>query len=98
MMHPEELTEEEQARMSFVFRMFSNQYQKIFNLYRTGVLAEDEWITYAMQCGQFLGSPGGLLYLQHNTDYPDLTKAIQPYMKGYDVMKFTFIDGQPTKK
>ena len=95
MFEPDKLTEQEQPRLAFVFRMFVNQYHKIYSLYTTGALPEEEWITYAKQAGQFLGSPGGQRYLKGNTDFPELSEAIRPYMADVSVMNFSFSHDKP---
>ena len=98
MTNPESLNEKEQARTAFLFRMFHNQYHKIFHLYRTGVLAEEEWVTYAKQCGQILGTPGGRAFLKGNTDYPDLLDAVTPYMDENPTFDFTFTNEAPSNE
>ena len=90
MYKPDELNESQQARLAFVFRMFYNQYDKIFHLYRTGVLSKDEWETYAKQAGTFLGSPGGRKFIESNPDYPELIGALESYFAQQTAFEFSF--------
>ena len=80
MSDPEQLDVEQRARVAFIFRMYHNQYNKIFRLFRSGILSEVEWAVYAGQWAQLISTPGGAQFLEVNTDFPGLTKAVQPYV------------------
>ena len=95
---PDTLTDEQEARIAFVFRMFHNQYIKIFHLYRTDVLSAKEWEVYARQCGQLFSSPGGRAYLASNTDFQELVDAVKPFMGNEAVFAFSFHGRTPPNK
>jgi len=56
---PGALTENEQYQFNFMFRAYFNQYVRLFELYRRGVLAADRWELYAREIAQYLAMPGG---------------------------------------
>ena len=88
MIDPGALTQEQNARAAFLFRMFHNQYYKIFHLHQTGVLPKDEWTTYAKQCAQLFGTNGGKRYLEGNSDYSDMIEAVRSYQSDAPMFDF----------
>jgi hypothetical protein len=97
MSDPESLNETEQARLAFIFRMFYNQYYKIFLLFRTSVITEEEWAIYAKQAGWFFGSLGGKKRLKQNMDFPELVTAIEPYINAPGELNFSFTERDTSK-
>jgi hypothetical protein len=88
MLDPSSLTDDEKARMAFIFRTYYNQFYKLYRLYSSGGLPKREWDTYAKQCAQFFGSPGGKIFLSSNPDYPEIAQAVLDYSSGPDVFSF----------
>ncbi len=88
MLEPDSLTSDEKARMAFIFRAYYNQYYKVYRLYSSGGLPKREWETYAKQCAQLYGSPGGKIFLSSNPDYPEIAQAVKDYSSESDVFSF----------
>ncbi len=85
--HPEGLTPEQRARSGIILRMYHNQYNKLFHLFGAGIIPEQEWSDFAAQWAQILATPGGAAYLLGNTDNPELSEAVEPYL-GHSTYSF----------
>ncbi|MEM7468523.1 MAG: hypothetical protein AAF387_16760 [Pseudomonadota bacterium] len=95
---PKSLNQTQQALVAFVFCLYLTQYEKVCQLHRTRVIDREEWITFAKQCGRYLGPNGGRMFLERNIDYPVLVDSITPEMSGASVFEFSFTGVAPPNK
>lgn len=76
---PEELTELEAIRFSMHMRAMFNQFRRIHQLYKAGLIDESSWALYATEAYTFLLSPGGQRHFSVNELEEDFRAAIEQY-------------------
>ena len=63
---PDQLNPTEAAQFSSLFRLFVNQYSKIYGVYQRGLLSETDWQGHAKQGALLMNTPGGKLWIEKN--------------------------------
>lgn len=79
--NPERLTDVEAIQFGMIFRAYLNQQFRVFQLYKLGVMSEDDWKLSAEELGTMISTPGGHLYMQGNDDMsPEMAAALKPFL------------------
>lgn len=79
--NPERLTDVEAIQFGMIFRAYLNQQFRVFQLYKLGVMSEDDWKLSAEELGTMISTPGGRLYMQGNDDMsPEMAAALKPFL------------------
>ena len=73
---PSSLDEVELARFSMFLRNVVNQGERVFELYKLGVLSDEKWNLYGGGLANMLESPAGRLFLEGNEVNPELRLAL----------------------
>ena len=78
---PDELDDDEAGSFSSLFRMYLNNYNKMYRAYLRGAMAEQEWSAYAAEAAQLLESPGGRAFFENQPPDPwEYIQAIQKHL------------------
>ena len=79
--NPEHLTDVEAIQFGMIFRAYLNQQFRVFQLYKLGLLSDNDWELSAEELGTMLSTPGGRLYMQGNNDLStDFATALKPFL------------------
>lgn len=74
---------------SMYARMDFNQYMRVFELYRTGLMSEDAWRGAAASAAWKMSTPGGLLFFAENPLPTEFEQAVAPMGRGFAGQGFT---------
>lgn len=76
---PDQLTDLEAAQWSMLFRSLNNQFKRVFTLYQTGLLPQEDWDLYAKEAKSLHNSAPGKIFVNTNPIYPDLVEELAKY-------------------
>lgn len=65
---PDELDEDQAGQFSFLFRCYTNNFQKTHRAYERGAISEQDWGGLASQYAAMTESPGGKLFVEGHQD------------------------------
>ncbi len=75
---PDELTDSEAAQFSWMLRLASNCYLKLYRLYQDGLASQYEWENHMSQAAYLFGTPGGKVFLAgHREAFCDFTELLR---------------------
>ena len=87
---PDKLNDAESAQFSFLIRLYVNQYQKLFDLQKSGSLSAEEWTNFGAQGAWMLSRPGGQRWLEgHKGTFPEFWVEITSLSYDETVVDFT---------
>ena len=76
---PDQLTDAEAVRFSMYMRGIFNQYQRVYRLYDTGLLGEENWRHTASEAAWMMRTPGGVAHFAGNELPEDFLAAIAEF-------------------
>ena len=91
---PDNLSDEEAAQFSALFRLFMNQYLKIHRLYVAGILSGSEWTNYARTGAYFIGTPGGRRWCETQHAFADFVAALQEIPNSENALNYSLGRGR----
>ncbi len=65
---PEALDDGEASQFQWIFRLYVNQYLKIYRLHQQGQLSDDDWLGHSAQGAYFMSTPGGKAFCKLHGD------------------------------
>ena len=98
MWNPELLSDDEASQFSHMFRLFINQWLKLYQLHQEGILSESDWRAYAAQGAYLANSPGGVLFCEGQRDtWGDFFDALSSATVDGSALDFTLGRGAKSK-
>jgi hypothetical protein len=76
------LTSIEIVQFNFILRCYTNQWWKLFMLYKRGSLPLEEWKIFAQEASQFFKQPGCKPFRNQNALFADLYLEFNKYNAG----------------
>ena len=76
---PDSLTDTEAVQFSMYMRALFNQYIRLENLYRVGLISESDWSYLAEGIVTMMSTPGGHVFFEGNKLPPIFNESIEPY-------------------
>lgn len=87
---PEKLTDSEAAQFSWMLRLVSSCYLKLFRLYQEGLASQYEWENHMSQAAYMFGTPGGRIFMDgHSEAFEDFGNLIRNARSSDLVMDLT---------
>jgi hypothetical protein len=75
--HPDELSDNQAVQFQFMFRLYINQFLKIYRLHEQGLLSAEDWEGHASFSSFLVNTPGGTLFRNsHGDAWKDFYDAI----------------------
>ena len=92
---PDSLTDTEAVQFSMYMRALFNQYIRLENLYRVGLISELDWSYHAGEIVTMMSTPGGQVFFEGNKLPPTFTESIGPYRDAIREIDFSLGRGDP---
>ncbi len=76
---PDSLTDTEAVQFSMYMRALFNQFIRLENLYRIGLISESDWSYQAEEIVTMMSTPGGQVFFEGNKLPSIFIESIEPY-------------------